>query len=167
MEREHGLTRIYPFAAMIPGTEGAAVPAVVAATGPEAATRFLEFFLVAIRNPNTRRAYATVVRRFCAWLAAHGTPDLRAVAPVHVAAFVEQLGRTHAKPSIALHLAALKRFFAFLVTGGVLKRSPAVEVKGPAFSRAVGATPVTSTTRCAGCSTACRPTARSACATGR
>ena len=38
------------------------MPAVVAASGPEVATRFIEFFLVAIRNPNTRRAYAAAVR---------------------------------------------------------------------------------------------------------
>ena len=121
------------------------LPAVVAASGPEVATRFLEFFLVAIRNPNTRRAYATAVRGLCAWLERHGARDLAVVEPVHVAAYVEQLGRTHAKPSVALHLAAIKRFFAFLVAGGTLKRSPAVEVKGPTFSRRVGATPVTST----------------------
>ena len=145
MEAEHALARINPAAVAVPGTEGAVVPAVVAATGADAADRFLEFFLVAIRNPHTRRSYAAVVRRFCAWLAAHRAPDLRAVAPLHVAAYVEELGRTHAKPSVALHLAALKRFFAFLVTGGVLQRSPAVEVKGPRFSRTVGATPVTST----------------------
>src|SRR3954449_13285862 len=140
-----GLVRVERSPVVIPGAEGVPLPAVVAASGPEVATRFLEFFLVAIRNPNTRRAYAGAVRAFCAWLERHGAPDLAAVEPVHVAAYVEQLGRTHTKPSVALHLAAIKRFFAFLVAGGTLKRSPAVEVKGPTFSRRVGATPVTST----------------------
>ncbi len=145
MEGEGGVVRIGRSAVAIPGVGEMSVPAVVAASGPEFANRFLEFFLVAIRNPNTRRAYAAAVRAFCAWLERHGARDLTAVEPVHVAAYVEQLGRTHAKPSVALHLAAIKRLFAFLVTGGVLKRSPAVEVKGPTFSRRVGATPVTST----------------------
>src|SRR5690349_211892 len=145
MEGEGGVTRIEPTAVAIPGVGEVPVPAVVAASGPEVATRFLEFFLVAVRNPNTRRAYAAAVRAFCAWLERHDAPDLRAVEPVHVAAYVEQLGRTHTKPSVALHLAAIKRLFAFLVTGGTLKRSPAVEVKGPTFSRRIGATPVTST----------------------
>src|SRR5690349_2696938 len=145
MEGEGGVTRIERAAVAVPGVGEVPVPAVVAASGPEVATRFLEFFLVAIRNPNTRRAYAAAVRGLCAWLERHGARDLTVVEPVHVAAYVEQLGRTHTKPSVALHLAAIKRFFAFLVAGGALKRSPAVEVKGPTFSRRVGATPVTST----------------------
>src|SRR3954467_2832492 len=144
MEGE-GVVRIERSAVAVPGVGEVPVPAVVGASGPELANRFLEFFLVAIRNPNTRRAYPAAVRAFCAWLAAHGAPDLAAVEPVHVAAYVEQLGRTHTRPSVALHLAAIKRLFAFLVTGGTLKRSPAVEVKGPTFSRRIGATPVTST----------------------
>jgi hypothetical protein len=32
-----------------------AVPALVAAAGPDASRRFLEFFAATIRNPNTRR----------------------------------------------------------------------------------------------------------------
>src|SRR3954463_7240720 len=115
MEGEGGVVRIGRAAGVMPGVGGGPVPAVVAASGPEVATRFLEFFLVAIRNPNTRRAYAAAVRALCAWLERHGARDLAAVEPVHVAAYVEALGRTHAKPSVALHLAAIKRFFAFLV----------------------------------------------------
>jgi site-specific recombinase XerD len=145
MEVGNELARIERSAITIPGAEGVAVPAVVAASGPEVANRFLEFFVVSIRNPNTRAAYAAAVVRFCAWLERHGAPDLKAVEPVHVATYVEELGRTHAKPSVSLHLAAIKRLFAFLVTGGALRRSPAVEVRGPAFSRKIGATAVTST----------------------
>jgi site-specific recombinase XerD len=145
MEAEEQLVRIRRPAITIPGAEGVIVPAVVAASGPMVANRFLEFFVVAIRNPNTRAAYAAAARRFCAWIERHGAPDLAAVEPVHVAAYVEELGRTHGRPSVALHLAAIKRLFAFLVTGGVLRRSPAVEVKGPTFARRIGATPVTST----------------------
>src|SRR3954469_9398309 len=145
MEADGQLIRIERATVTIPGVGEVPVPAVVAASGPEVATRFLEFFLVAIRNPNTRRAYAAAVRAFCAWLERHGARNLAVVEPVHVAAYVEALGRTHAQPSVALHLAAIKRFFAFLVAGGTLKRSPAVEVKGPTFSRRIGATPVTST----------------------
>src|SRR4051794_154086 len=142
---EDHLIRIERATVAIPGVGEVPVPAVVAASGPELANRFLEFFLVAVRNPNTRRAYAAAVRGLCTWLERHGARDLAVVEPVHVAAYVEQLGRTHTKPSVALHLAAIKRLFAFLVAGGTLKRSPAVEVKGPTFSRRVGATPVTST----------------------
>src|SRR4051794_1455100 len=118
---EDHLIRIERATVAIPGVGEVPVPAVVAASGPELANRFLEFFLVAVRNPNTRRAYAAAVRAFCAWLERHGARDLTVVEPVHVAAYVEQLGRTHTKPSVALHLAAIKRLFAFLVTGGTLK----------------------------------------------
>src|SRR3954467_14061517 len=144
MEGE-GVVRIERAVVTVPGVGEVPVPAVVAASGPEVANRFLEFFLVAIRNPNTRRAYAAAVRAFCAWLERHGAPDLCAVEPVHVAAYVEQLGRSHAKPSVALHLAAITRLFPFLFTGGVRGGSPAVEVKGPPSPRRIGATPVTST----------------------
>ena len=130
---------------MIPGVGQVVVPAVIAASGDDIANRFVEFFVVAIRNANTRRSYATAVRQFCAWLATHGAGDLTVVQPVHVATYIEELGRSLTRPSVTLHLAAVKRFFAFLVTGGVLRRSPAVEVRGPTFSRRIGSTPVTST----------------------
>ena len=80
---------------------GDRVPAVVAATGPDVANRFIEFFVVAIRNLNTRRAYAGAVRQFCSWLEHHDAPDLRVVEPIHVATYIEQLGRSHTKPSVA------------------------------------------------------------------
>jgi hypothetical protein len=51
---------------MVPGSGAVPVPAVVAATGPEGAGRFLEFFVIAILNHHTRATYATAVRRFCA-----------------------------------------------------------------------------------------------------
>lgn len=129
---------------LIPGIGQVVVPAVIAASGDDIANRFIEFFVVAIRNANTRRSYATAIRQFCAWLERHGAGDLTVVQPVHVATYIEELGGNLTRPSVNLHLAAIKRFFAFLVTGGVLRRSPAVEVKGPTFSRRVGATPVTS-----------------------
>jgi len=40
---------------------------------------------------------------------------------MHVAAYVEQLGRTHAKP----HLAAIRMLFDWLVTGHVMHSNPA------------------------------------------
>lgn len=120
------------------------VPAVIAAGGAELASRYLEFFAGSIRNPNTRAAYLNAVTRFCDWMEAIGLADLAAVQPLHVATYVEALGKTHGKASVGQHLSALKSFFAFLVAGGTLKRSPAVEVKAPTFSRRRGATPITS-----------------------
>ena len=47
-------------------------PALIAASGPRASCRFLEFFTAQIRNPHTRRAYARAAAEFFAWLAAKG-----------------------------------------------------------------------------------------------
>lgn len=64
---------------------------------PEGGRRFWEFFTVNIRNPNTRRAYFKAVETFAAWCAERSLEDLARVSPMHVAAYVEQLGRTHAR----------------------------------------------------------------------
>lgn len=43
---------------------GAAIPALIADAGEKAARRFLEFFTVKSRNPNTRAAYGTAASTF-------------------------------------------------------------------------------------------------------
>jgi len=43
------------------------LPALITASGDRANWRVMEFFTAAIRNPNTRRAYARDVRRFVEW----------------------------------------------------------------------------------------------------
>jgi integrase/recombinase XerC len=69
------------------------VPALVNASGPRAEIRFLEFFAANIRNGHTRRAYAQAVREFLAWCAAVNVRSIADVQPLHVAAYIEQLGR--------------------------------------------------------------------------
>jgi hypothetical protein len=73
-------------------------PALVAAAGGCAAYRFLEFFTAQIRNPHTRRSSARAVGEFCAWLEPKGLRSITAVSSIHVAAYVEELGRRHAAP---------------------------------------------------------------------
>lgn len=68
-------------------------PALIAAAGERASYRFLEFFTAQIRNSHTRKAYMRGVGGFCAWLADRGVPSIAAVSSVHVAAYVEELGR--------------------------------------------------------------------------
>jgi hypothetical protein len=51
------------------------VPA-VAASGEEVANRFIEFFVVSIRNANARCSYAAAIRQFCACLEQHGVGRL-------------------------------------------------------------------------------------------
>jgi site-specific recombinase XerD len=121
---------------------GPAVPVLVMAAGRDASRRFLEFFTVNIRNANTRKAYVRAVGGFAAWCEERGLIDLAAVTPMHVAAYVEQLGRTHAKPTVKQHLAAVRMLFDWLVTGQVVKANPAHAVRGPKHSVRKGKTAV-------------------------
>lgn len=105
-----------------------------------AASRVLEFFTANIRNPHTRRAYLGAVTRFSDWCPV----ALEAVTPVHVAAFIEELLKTHSKPTVKQHLAALRMLFDWLVTGGILPQNPASSVRGPRHSIRRGMTPVLS-----------------------
>jgi integrase/recombinase XerD len=77
-------------------------------TDAKAAGRFFDFFTVNIRNKNTRRAYYKAVCRFAEWCKGRRVGDLARVKPFHVAAYVESLGAELAKPSVKLHLAALR-----------------------------------------------------------
>ncbi len=106
-------------------------PALIASAGDRAAYRFLEFFTAQIRNANTRRAYAKAVGEFCAWLEGHGLPSIVAVSSIHIAAYVEELGRSHSVPTVKQRLAAIRMMFDWLATGGVLPFNPASAVRGP------------------------------------
>ena len=72
----------------------------------KAAKRFLEYFAAHIRNANTRRAYFRAVREFSNWCERNKLTEIVDVEPVHVAAYIEQMGRRLAKPSVKQHLAA-------------------------------------------------------------
>jgi integrase/recombinase XerD len=59
-----------------------------------------------------------------------------------VAAFVEQLERTHSKPTVTQHLAALHMLFDWLVVGHVMDVNPARAVREPKHVVKKGKTPV-------------------------
>src|SRR5271169_4031153 len=73
--------------------QGIGVPALIAGAKKGARTRFLEFFTVNIRNPNTRAAYARAAGAFLRWCEGQRIGELGRIQPVHVAAYIEQLGR--------------------------------------------------------------------------
>ena len=75
-----------------------------------AAKRFWEFFTANIRNRNTRRAYFIAASKFSAWCEKRKL-TLEQVEPIHVAAYIEQLGTEHAKPTVKQHLAAIRMLF--------------------------------------------------------
>ena len=97
----------------------------------KAAKRFLEYFAANIRNANTRRAYFRAVREFSDWCELNKLTEIVDVEPVHVAAYIEQLGQRLAKPSVKQHLAAIRMLFDWLVVGQVVTANPAAPVRGP------------------------------------
>jgi integrase/recombinase XerD len=133
------LTTLAPAILPLPG----GLPALIAAAGERTAWRFVEFFTATIRNPHTREAYARAVGRFLAWCEGRGLVDLRAVTPVVVAAYIEQL--PGAKPTVKQHLSAIRQCLDWLVTGGVLDVNPAASVRGPTYVIKKGKTPVLDT----------------------
>jgi site-specific recombinase XerD len=118
------------------------VPAIVADAGDAAAKRFLEFFAVTIRNKNTRTAYLHAASRFFAWCDHHQLGALDEIEPLHVAAYIEELGKDFEKPTVKQHLAATRMLFDWLVTGQVVATNPAHSVRGPKHVVKTGKTTV-------------------------
>src|SRR5579862_4210559 len=118
------------------------LPAPMAAAGERASWRFIEFFTANIRNPNTRRAYGRPVNDCFRWCSKRSVRRLEQLNPTLVAAYVEQLGTTHAKPSVKQHLAAVRMLFDWLIVGQVMPTNPAGAVRGPAHVVKRGKTPV-------------------------
>jgi len=118
------------------------VPAIIADAGPHAARRFLEFFAATIRNKNTRAAYFHAVLRFFDWCDRNKLGQLADIEPLHVAAYIEGLGKDFAKPTVKQHLAAIRMLFDWLVTGQVVAMNPAHAVRGPKHVVKTGKTTV-------------------------
>jgi integrase/recombinase XerD len=123
------------------GNGGPLLPAIIAQAGDHAARRFIEFFTATIRNGNTRRAYTIAVGDFLAWCEGYSL-TLPCIEPVHVAAYVEELTRSKAAPTVKQHLAAIGMLFDWLTSGGILPFNPAASVRGPKYSVKRGKTPV-------------------------
>ena len=105
--------------------------------------RFWEFFTANIRNRNTRRAYFVAVSRFSHWCEQRKL-TLEQIQPIHVAAYIEEIGVKHATPTVKQHLAAIKMLFDWLVTGQIIPINPAHSVRGPRHSVKKGKTSVLS-----------------------
>jgi integrase/recombinase XerD len=129
---------------IIPYHSGLELPALIAGAGEKASWRFLEFFTVNIRNKNTRAAYGQAASAFLRWCEGRGITRIENVQPVHVAAYIEQLGKLRAAPTVKQHLACIRMLFDWLVTGQVIASNPAHAVRGPRHSVMKGATTVMS-----------------------
>ncbi len=120
-----------------------ALPSIIRAQGERASRRFIEFFTASIRNRNTRMAYARAVKQFFDWCDQHRL-ELHEIEAVTVAAYIELLGNQTSKPTVKQHLAAIRRLFDYLTTGGILVVNPAASVRGPKYVVKRGKTPVLS-----------------------
>lgn len=118
------------------------LPTILATGGEDAVTRFVEYFTAHIRNPHTRRAYFRNAVTFLRWCEGRGIHALKDIRPVTVAAYIEHLGRSHAKPTVKQHLATIRMLFDWLVTGQVVPVNPAHAVRGPKHVVTKGKTPV-------------------------
>jgi hypothetical protein len=117
-----------------------ALPSIIRSQRERASRRFIEFFTANIRNRNTRMAYARAVKQFFDWCD-HRKLELEKIEPLSVAAYIEQLGAEASKPTVKQHLAAIRKLFDYLTTGGVLQSNPASSVRGPRYVVRRGKTP--------------------------
>jgi len=115
---------------------------------PEAAKCVRDFSTTQIENDHTRKAYINATQRFAVWCKAHGIPELAAIEPFHVAAFLKDLQhkehqpKPFTAPTVKQHLAALRMLFDWLVIGQIIKVNPAHAVRGPKYVVKKGKTPV-------------------------
>lgn len=144
------------------------VPMAIADAGEHATRRFLEFFL-------PRRSATAILAKpiypacctFFAWLERNGISGLADIEPIHVAAYVEALQQTAAKPTVTQRLAAVRMLFDWLVVGQVLAINPAHAARGPKHIVKRGKPPVLTKNTPARSQTASRLQPSSGCAAGR
>jgi site-specific recombinase XerD len=129
------LTVIRPARTAAAASTGMIVPAIVADAGERAARRFLEFFAATLRNKNTRTTYLHAVSRFFAWCDHHKIGQLADVEPLHVAAYIEALGKDFEKPTVKQHLAAIRMLFDCTSTLVGLRDRALISVMTFAFAR--------------------------------
>jgi len=136
------MTTVPTTIAIPPADTGPALPILFAPANERARIRFLEFFAVHIRNPNTRRSYMRSAAEFAAWCDTRGVTALTAIQPIHVATWIEELGTTHSVPTVKQRLAGIRALFDWLVIGQVMPVNPAASVRGPRHIVRRGKTPV-------------------------
>ena len=129
---------------------GGRLPTIFLESNRDHTRRFWEFFTVNIRNRNTRKAYFVAVSQFSVWCESKKLP-LERIEPMHVAAYIEQLGTVASKPTVKQHLAAIRMLFDWLVVGQVMPTNPAHSVRGPKHSVRKGKTSVLSAEEMASC----------------
>ncbi len=103
-------------------------------TGDEARDRFLDGLTARDASPHTRRAYATVVGAYLAWLDERGT-DWRRPARADLRAYLARLGDGVARSSVGQRLAALRSFYRFTTRNGWTDGDPWRSIATPRMPR--------------------------------
>ena len=99
--------------------------------------------------------------RFFEWCDRHKIGEIADIEPLHVAAYVEALGKDFEKPTVKQHLAAIRMLFDWLVTGQIVATNPAHSVRGPKHVVKTGKTTVLTGEQGVGVAAFCRgPLAR-------
>ena len=65
------------------------------------------------------------------WCQPRGLAELSAVRPVHLAAYIEELGRRFSRPTVKQHLSCIRILFDWLIVGQVVPSNPAHAVRSP------------------------------------
>lgn len=118
---------------------GQPVPNIILQSGEAGLTRFVEFFTARIRNKNTRMAYAQAINRLLRWCDERKL-QLEDLSPIVIAVYIEE--HPDAAPTIKQHLAAIRKFFDYLVLGHLIQSNPSSSVQGPKHVVKRGKTPV-------------------------
>jgi site-specific recombinase XerD len=103
-------------------------------TGDEARERFLDGLSARDASPHTRRAYATVVGAYLAWLEARGI-DWRRPARADLRAYLGRLSDGVARSSVGQRLAALRSFYRFATRNGWTDGDPWAAIATPKMPR--------------------------------
>jgi hypothetical protein len=80
------------------------LPGIMFSAGETSAQRFMEFFTVQIRNPNTRRPYAKASTEFFGWCEIRGVRSLDSITPVLVTGWTEEMTGTRSAPTVKQRL---------------------------------------------------------------
>jgi site-specific recombinase XerD len=103
-------------------------------TGDEARERFLEGLTARDASPHTRRAYATVVGAYLAWLEARAI-DWRRPARADLRMYLAHLGDGVARTSVGQRLAALRSFYRYTTRSGWTDGDPWGAIATPRMPR--------------------------------
>lgn len=114
------------------------IPEVVHKAGHASMFAYEEFLYGQIRNPNTRRAYESAVRRFLSWIEAQRS-ELVQVTPRDVGDYLD--GLKLSVPTKKLHRAALNHFFDLQVKRHAVVLNPVSSVRNERHQSTEGKTP--------------------------